>query len=80
MRQSEIPYVYATEAVNIWLDGGDAHSVTDRAPEELRELIRYSARCQAQLIQHWAKKQRRGYEVPKAFHEQVKRYLEARKK
>ena len=80
MRQSEIPYVFTTKAVNVWLDGGDPGPVFDQVPDDLRELVRHSARSQAELIQHWAKRYRAGAAVPKAFYSQVKRYLEARKK
>lgn len=79
MRQSEAPYVYATEAVNIWLDGGDPRQVYDKVPDDLVDLVRASARSQAELITHWAKKYSAGAAVPRHLSEQVKRYLEARR-
>ena len=80
MRESEAPYVLAAEAVNVWLDGGDPRTVTDKAPDHLRDLVRHSARSQAELIKHWAKRHQSGAAVPRAYYKLVKRYLETRTK
>jgi hypothetical protein len=79
VRETEIPYVAATEAVNAYLDGGDPKAVIEGVPEHLRDLVRHSARSQVEMIRHWAKRYRQGAAVPKAYVNQVKRYLESRK-
>ena len=78
MRETEIPYVITTRAVNIWLRGGDPKPVLNDVPEHLRELVKKSVRMQCKLITRWSRRYQKGMTVPEKFLEQVKTYLEGR--
>ena len=79
LRDTEIPYVMTTRAVNIWLRGGDAKPVLNDVPDHLRELVKKSVLIQCKLITRWARRYQQGLAVPEKFLEQVKTYLEGRR-
>lgn len=74
MRDSEAPYRISSDVIDAWVDGRDPKPVIARAPDHLRDLVRYSARCQCDLVKYWVVKG--VHMAPRNLQPLVERYLE----